>query len=115
MFLTTNRIGTFDEAFKSRIHLAIKYPSLTASSRRDLWKTFITNGLSDRQIPWLDDTILDKLAAQEINGRQIKNIVRTAYALAASTEVELSPKHLAMGIKAIKAFEAEFEENFGGP
>jgi len=28
LFLTTNRVGTLDEAFKSRIHLSLYYPSL---------------------------------------------------------------------------------------
>lgn len=30
MFLTSNCFGTFDGVFKSRIHLAIKYPQLSA-------------------------------------------------------------------------------------
>ena len=29
LFLTTNRVGTLDEAFKSRIHVSLKYPPLS--------------------------------------------------------------------------------------
>lgn len=29
LFLTTNRIGGFDEAFASRIHMSLHYPQLT--------------------------------------------------------------------------------------
>lgn len=28
LFLTTNRVGAFDEAFKSRIHISLYYPPL---------------------------------------------------------------------------------------
>jgi hypothetical protein len=42
LFLNTNRITTFDPAFKSRIHLALKYSVLEASARKELWKLFIS-------------------------------------------------------------------------
>lgn len=31
LFLTTNRVGTMDEAFKSRIHVSLYYAPLTLS------------------------------------------------------------------------------------
>jgi len=40
--LTTNRVGTFDEAFKSRIHLAIRYSDLDEDQRVEIWRNFIT-------------------------------------------------------------------------
>lgn len=41
MFLTTNRVQTFDAAFQSRIHISIEYPELDAKSRRKVWKSFL--------------------------------------------------------------------------
>ena len=41
MFLTTNRVQTFDAAFQSRIHISIDYPELDAKSRRQIWKSFL--------------------------------------------------------------------------
>lgn len=41
-FLTTNRITTFNPAFKPRIHLALKSSVLEASARKELWKLFIS-------------------------------------------------------------------------
>lgn len=35
---TSNRVGTFDEAFKSRIQVANHYNNLTRSSRKSIWK-----------------------------------------------------------------------------
>jgi hypothetical protein len=113
MFLTTNRVGVFDTAFKSRIHLAIRYPALSAASRRELWETFITSGSVEDISQWMDSTLLDKLADYELNGRQIKNIVRTGFALALSAGVKLSPKHIAMGLKALKSFDSDFTEDAG--
>jgi AAA+ superfamily predicted ATPase len=107
MFLTTNRVSSFDPAFKSRIHLAIKYPSLSSQSRRNLWKMFIMRGAPEHPPPWMTEQFLDRLAAEELNGRQIKNIVRTACAIAISNGSEMTTKHIAMGLKAIMTFEAD--------
>ncbi|KAE9379766.1 hypothetical protein N431DRAFT_326255 [Stipitochalara longipes BDJ] len=38
LFLTTNRAGVLDEAFKSRIHYKIYYPDLTLEQTLDIWK-----------------------------------------------------------------------------
>jgi hypothetical protein len=110
LFLTTNRIGTFDTAFKSRIHLAIKYPSLSITSRCDLWRNFITS-TSHTDLGWLSQACLDSLAAEEPNGRQIKNIVRTAHALAVSSNNLLGIRHINMALNAMKMFEADFAED----
>ena len=41
LILTTNRIGTFDEAFKSRVQLALHYPKLNEDGRREVWYNFV--------------------------------------------------------------------------
>lgn len=41
MFLTTNRVQTFDPAFQSRIHISIDYPQLSIESRRTVWENFL--------------------------------------------------------------------------
>ena len=111
MFLTTNRIGIFDSAFKSRVHLAIRYPALSVASRRELWDTFISSGFKDNKPQWMGNDLLDKLASCDLNGRQIKNIVRTGFALALSRNMELTQKHIWMGLKALKSFDADIEED----
>lgn len=37
LFLTTNRINQFDEAFKSRIHLSLGYDKLNNDARAQIW------------------------------------------------------------------------------
>lgn len=39
LFLTTNRIGTFEEALRSRIHVALYYPYLDLLQTELIWKT----------------------------------------------------------------------------
>ena len=50
MFLTTNRVASFDPAFESRIHLTINYPELSSDSRLHIWKTFVKPGTSSSAV-----------------------------------------------------------------
>lgn len=77
LFLTSNRVDTFDDAFKSRIHVPLKYTGLDASSRKQIWQNFLSKADGG-----VDDETLEKLAVHDLNGRQIKGIVRTATSLA---------------------------------
>jgi hypothetical protein len=38
LFLTTNRVGTFDPAFKSRIHISLYYPDLDRKATLAIWR-----------------------------------------------------------------------------
>lgn len=80
MFMTTNRVDNIDAAFQSRIHVSLEYPDLTSASRRTIWKNFlrgatIKSGITDAEI--------EQLSELKLNGRQIKNILKTAQLLAA--------------------------------
>jgi AAA+ superfamily predicted ATPase len=109
LILTTNRVSVFDPAIKSRIHPAIKYQSLNCESRRDLWSFFITSACSKVTPEWLDDECLGKLSKEELNGRQIKNTVRTAQALALAERIDLHPKHIEESLAAMSMFEVDFK------
>ena len=78
LFLTSNRVDTFDDAFKSRIHVPLKYTGLDVSSREQIWKNFLDRAEEGA----VDEEGLEKLAQHDLNGRQIKGIVRTATSLA---------------------------------
>lgn len=110
MFLTINRIGSFDAAFKARIHLAIKYPPLTYASRRDLWKAFIFRAAPEADLEWMNMGSLKRLASKELNGRQIKNVVRTAHALAVSESEAMKFAHIDMALRAMEAFAMIFSD-----
>jgi SpoVK/Ycf46/Vps4 family AAA+-type ATPase len=65
---------SFDPAMLSRIHLPIKYGTLSKSQRRAIWRARF-----GKQLP-LDDVELDKLveAGQQFSGRDIRNVVQMA-------------------------------------
>jgi len=77
LFLTTNRVETFDEAFQSRIHIALRYNDLDKKARRVIWKTFLgmvarEESGSDCQLrDIVNDEELEGLARRELNGRQV--------------------------------------------
>lgn len=80
MFMTTNRVDDIDAAFQSRIHVSIEYPDLTSASRRTIWTNFL-NGSTIKSS--LTDRDIAELAELKLNGRQIKNVLKTAQLLAA--------------------------------
>lgn len=99
MFLTTNRISDFDTAFEPRIHLTIHYPALDTASRLRIWKTFVKTGNSESR---LSNEDLETLAKNEINRRQIKNIIKTGRLLSKQKKVPLAMEHVEMVLKVKK-------------
>ena len=93
LILTTNRVGEFDEAFKSRIHISLYYPPLDESSTIKIWKMNLGRiEKSDINLEIQADKIMKFAKAHwsdskrkgtpRWNGRQIKNAFQTAIALA---------------------------------
>lgn len=84
LILTSNRVGTFDEAIKSRIQLALHYPPLDAPSRLKIWRNFLDILSADNEDIDADDILahMDTLTSYEMNGRQICNVLTTARQLA---------------------------------
>ena len=56
---------------------------------------------------------LDTLARHELNGRQIKNTVRTAQALAVNKREPLSMKHIRQVLDVQKKFETDLKGGTG--
>lgn len=79
LFLTTNRKQDFDDAFMSRIHLAVEYPPLSEHQRERIWKSLAMKlDVSDE----LQEEGFARLARElELNGREIKNLLRTGWSL----------------------------------
>ena len=85
LILTSNRVGTFDEAFKSRIQLSLHYPNLTSPQRRKIWMGLIKRlkRLNEPNIDFDDiECYIPELAEKRMNGRQIRNALTTARQLA---------------------------------
>ncbi|KAH8714027.1 P-loop containing nucleoside triphosphate hydrolase protein, partial [Phaeosphaeriaceae sp. PMI808] len=86
LILTSNRVGTFDEAFKSRIQLALHYENLGFIQRKKIWRNFISRIQTLEQSSSADiEDILDhnnKLSKEVMNGREIRNAITIARQLA---------------------------------
>ncbi|KAI1483504.1 hypothetical protein F4774DRAFT_164561 [Daldinia eschscholtzii] len=92
LFLTTNRVGDFDEAFLSRIHVAIGYEPLDDAAREQIWSNLFRKLKEDHKqggpdIRYEYDAKEYVRKSQEIkklewNGREIRNAFQSAVALA---------------------------------
>ncbi|KAI4225973.1 MAG: hypothetical protein L6R36_003509 [Xanthoria steineri] len=89
LFLTTNRVDNIDPAFQSRIHISMQYSDLSVSSRRHVWCNFLAAGAHG-----FSGEDLDRLAAYAMNGREIKNVLKTAGLLAGRKKEVLAVDHV---------------------
>ncbi|KAF2206993.1 hypothetical protein CERZMDRAFT_52018, partial [Cercospora zeae-maydis SCOH1-5] len=88
LILTTNRAVNFDDAFYSRIHLSLPFKALDHRFREDIWKNFLRGS----EVPESD---ISEFAREELNGRQIKNVVKMSRLLAQdSGGVPLQASHV---------------------
>ncbi|KAF4847908.1 ATPase family AAA domain-containing protein 3B [Colletotrichum siamense] len=104
LFMTTNRVRTFDDAFKSRIHVPLKYDDLPKESRLKVWKNFLAGVEGGVEV---DEEGYERLAEGNLNGRQIKNVVRTAKSLAAHKKRKLDVGQLLQVVDIQMTFERE--------
>ncbi|KAI1736125.1 hypothetical protein F4680DRAFT_469399 [Xylaria scruposa] len=95
LFLTSNRVGDFDEAFKSRIHVALTYPAVDLESTKRIWEGIlerISRDNAEEEVKIVFDkqdllAFATKHFRSQVkedatwNGRQIRNAFQTAIAL----------------------------------
>ncbi|KAF2168105.1 hypothetical protein M409DRAFT_21551 [Zasmidium cellare ATCC 36951] len=115
LFLTTNRVETFDDAFSSRIHVALRYEELSPKAKKEVWKNFIKRvalqeGAKVANFSEEDFTVLSR---HRINGRQIKNMVRTAQALALNEGSELTMTHIRRVLDVAESFDRDLKGGTG--
>jgi hypothetical protein len=102
LFLTTNRVGVFDDAFKSRIHVSLGYPALTKPQTIKIWEKNLIRlrkiedaraQITEKPRLKISDAGILAYAKKHYkehehstygvwNGRQIRNAFQTAAALA---------------------------------
>lgn len=105
LFLTTNRVKNIDRAFYSRISFGIQYRGSDETKREKIWH----NLLNAAGIEMPDEDI-HTLAKHDLNGRQIKNVIRISQTL-----VKAEPE----GAKLLPVFEdvirsiEEFQSSIG--
>ncbi|KAK2767722.1 hypothetical protein FQN54_003880 [Arachnomyces sp. PD_36] len=117
LFLTTNRVGTFDEAFISRIHVPIYYPEFQPEDRIRIWDSFFEKLEEDREATMRimqstkDYTQSQDVLALKWNGREIRNAFQVAVALADAQNnkdkqgrVLIKPDHIKAAVQMSREF-----------
>lgn len=118
LFLTTNRVQTFDDAFTSRIHVALHYKALTHAHREKIWFNSFER-LERDSAGKVHVSVSTREYAYESrdmrglrwNGREIRNALQTAVALAETEalddgleKVTVTDKHLRSVVKMSRGF-----------
>jgi hypothetical protein len=78
LFLTTNRVETFDEAFQSRIHMGIRYENLQPKARKKIWQHHVSKvekmAEQKDKAKLFSEQDFDELSKRNMNGRQVRNV-----------------------------------------
>ncbi|KAF6819054.1 P-loop containing nucleoside triphosphate hydrolase (ATPase) [Colletotrichum plurivorum] len=119
LFLTTNRIGTFDEAFISRIHLQIYYPPFSDDDREKVWDIFFQKLEEERETTIrIMQSTKDYIQSEELrslkwNGREIRNAFQVAVALAEAKadkdpkgKIMIKPDHIKASVQMSREFKS---------
>lgn len=103
---------TFDEAFQSRIHIALRYDNLDAKAKKAIFRMFLdrVQALGKLKLDEFTDEDLTILAKNELNGREIKNVIGSAQDLAVNKGEPLGMRH----IRQVLAVHAKFGRDLKG-
>ena len=123
LFLTTNRVGIFDEAILSRVHVILHFPELSDGNRKRIWETSFRKLGRERDDIIVDFTVGEylrhdeKLRSLAWNGREIRNAFNTMVAIAEwntkedprhnpGDKIEILRDHLEQVVKMSSGFKA---------
>jgi hypothetical protein len=111
-------VGSFDDAFMSRINVALHYEPLSNVHRAEIWKKNFKRLQREENIEIDTDTFFysvsdPEMKAVEWNGREIRNAFQTAVALAKDEAKQegkdtalLKPEHLQRVVKMSSLFKS---------
>ena len=105
LFLTTNRVKSMDPAFQSRIHMSLEYPPLDFEARAAIWRGFLGRTVSlDKKISGAEahavtEEDVIQVSRLDLNGRQIKNVLKMSNLLACQKEEKLKFEHIRKVLK----------------
>ncbi|KAI0541776.1 P-loop containing nucleoside triphosphate hydrolase protein [Xylaria digitata] len=123
LFLTTNRVVSFDDAFISRVHVKLCYPDFDDDQQQQIWQTFIDKLTRERgDYMRLNIDAKDYIRGSEVrglawNGREIRNAFQTAVSLAEydaekgeDGKVVITDEHLRAAVELSRDFKACLNE-----
>ena len=93
MFLTTNRVDVFDNAMRSRIHLALGYSPPDENMQTQLWTRSLKKATQETLDPDIQ-TAIPEFVRHKLNGREIANAINTSQTLARFENKPLQLRHI---------------------
>ncbi|KAL2071329.1 hypothetical protein VTL71DRAFT_12564 [Oculimacula yallundae] len=96
LFLTTNRISSIDHAFQSRVDLFLPYHDLSAEARATVWENFIEKAGRQKFDFDTKGECVAKLSELKLNGREIKNLIKSAQLLSTKSGAKVTMERLYM-------------------
>ena len=118
IFLTTNLYDTIDAAFRSRVNIHLLFSRLSESSRLLVWRKFLQrlpppkrvtpveedmdsegDSATPSQKHDIDEEDLEELSKWQLNGREIKNAIKTVKTWCDTKGYEINLTRLESGIK----------------
>jgi len=121
LFLTSNRMDSLDPAFQTRITLSLPYHDLNKEGRQKIWENFLHGSGVLEQVDGASSSLSPintaELAKHPLNGREIKNALRLALALAAEEDRPLNHELLmetSSMIKPISAYGKQQQKTVDG-
>ncbi|KAI1128300.1 P-loop containing nucleoside triphosphate hydrolase protein [Nemania abortiva] len=125
LIMTTNRVGTLDEAFKSRIHVVLYFPQLDIARSLEIWTIAFDILRHETNIEIDRYRIMKYIERQskhiKWNGREIRNAARTAMALAEHEATYqggppiLNEDHIRIVMEKADSFNKYMAAIYGGP
>ncbi|KAL6714366.1 hypothetical protein ACLMJK_007789 [Lecanora helva] len=116
LMLTTNQIAYFDVAVQSRIHIAIKYGSLTKDQTIEIFEAFLQPLVKKDRVKNIDKImkwIKEDVWKVGLDGRQIRNILTSALGIArAEHKRRLELKDLKVILDNVKDYKIDFTKQF---
>lgn len=102
IFLTTNLMSTIDNAFRSRVNIHLIFSPLSVASRVTLWgkllsRSSIEGSASDMR--GFGEKDIEQLALWGLNGREIKNAIKTVKTWCECKGVGVTLERMESGIK----------------
>lgn len=146
LFLTTNRVASFDRAFTSRVHVALHYRRLTGADRARVWaqqfdrlerdsggkvvvsagaRAYVREGEGEGEgegpAGRPGSGVVGEVGRLRWNGREIRNALQTAVALAETEaqeegleRVDVAERHLRQVVKMSRGFKEFLRKRRGG-
>ena len=111
LFLTSNRIDSLDPAFQTRITLALRYEPLNMDGRSKVWANLLVKSGYESSMKSFD---LRELSKPILNGREIKNALRLAMALAADERSNLTQEMLVNAVSVVSEYKSSMNKELSG-